>query len=186
MSGTPGSSTENTFHFRKLTLLNLFTHRRHSLLEALPLSDFAHLNMTPSHVTPATGLKRLGFLALAYGSLAFAFLGLIIPGLPTTEFVLLCAWASAKSSPRLSRWLEQHRVLGPLLHNWRNGGVINRKSKLVASLSMSLCLAILIWHQPPLWLLVSAGLGMGSGALWIWSRPEQIPGHLLNGPQFSE
>lgn len=121
---------------------------------------------------PARGLKRAAYLLLAYASLGLAILGVFVPGLPSTEFVLLSAWAAARSSPRLSRWLEQHRVFGPLLRNWRNGGVITRKSKAIASLAMGTCLALLLWHQPPLWLLLCAGGGMACGALYIWSRPE--------------
>ncbi|QLF94364.1 YbaN family protein [Pseudomonas sp. ABC1] len=124
--------------------------------------------------TPATGLKKVAFIVLAYLSLGCAILGLFIPGLPSTEFVLLSAWAAARSSPRLSNWLENHRVFGPLLHNWRNGGVITRKSKAFASLSMLACLGLLIWHSPPLWLMALAAGGMAIGAAWIWSRPEHI------------
>ena len=60
-------------------------------------------------------------------------LGVLLPGLPTTEFVLLAAWAASRSSPRLSAWLDNHRLFGPLLRDWRNGGVVSRRSKLLAS-----------------------------------------------------
>ena len=42
------------------------------------------------------------YALLAYTSLGVGMIGLVVPGLPTTEFVLLAAWAAAKSSPRLS------------------------------------------------------------------------------------
>ena len=116
--------------------------------------------------------QRWLWLLLAYLSIGMAMLGVILPGLPTTEFVLLAAWAASRSSPRLAAWLENHRVFGPLLRNWRNGGVITRRSKTVASLAMAACLGLLLWHQPPLWLLLCAGGGMACGALYIWSRPE--------------
>jgi uncharacterized membrane protein YbaN (DUF454 family) len=127
--------------------------------------------MPSTTAVPNNRLKRIAYLVLAYLSLGCAVLGVILPGLPATEFVLLAAWASAKSSPRLNRWLHQHRLFGPMLNNWQRG-VIVRRHKLAASLSMSLCLALLLWHQPPLWLLLSATGGMLCGALWIWSRPE--------------
>ena len=120
---------------------------------------------------PSNRLKRLAYLVLAWCSLACALLGVLLPGLPATEFVLLAAWASAKGSPRLNQWLHRHRLFGPMLRDWR-AGVVARRVKWTASLSMSLCLAVLLWHQPPLWLLFSAVGGMGCGAYWIWSRPE--------------
>lgn len=126
--------------------------------------------------TPALSpAKRLCYLVLAYLSLGLALLGLILPGLPATEFVLLAAWASSKSSPRLNRWLHEHRLFGPMLNNWTRGGVIARRHKLYASLGMLACFALLLWHEPPLWLLLTAGGSMFCGACWIWSRPESLP-----------
>lgn len=124
-------------------------------------------------VPQARGLKRLGYLLLAWASLGMAVLGAILPGLPCTEFVLLSAWAASRSSPRLSRWLEQHRLFGPLLRDWRDGGYISRRSKLTASLAMLVCLGMLLWHQPPLWVVLCAVGGMSCGAAYIWSRPER-------------
>lgn len=47
--------------------------------------------------------KLYFFQLLAVVSLVLAFIGVFVPGLPTTEFVLLCAWSSAKGSPRIHR-----------------------------------------------------------------------------------
>lgn len=121
----------------------------------------------------ASGWTRWLWLALAYLSIGMAALGVLVPGLPTTEFVLLAAWAASRSSPRLSAWLENHRLFGPLLRNWRDGGVITRRTKLAASLSMLVAFVIMILtvaHTPSV---IFAGLGMSCGALWIWSRPER-------------
>ncbi|GLK87472.1 YbaN family protein [Pseudomonas turukhanskensis] len=113
------------------------------------------------------------WLALAYLSLGLAVLGVIIPGLPTTEFVLLAAWAASRSSPRLAAWLENQRVFGSLLRNWRDGGVITRHTKLMASLSMLVALLIMVLTVNHLPSVAFAALGMSVGATWIWSRPEQ-------------
>ncbi|WP_442963966.1 YbaN family protein [Pseudomonas sp. MM211] len=123
--------------------------------------------------TMASGWARWLWLALAYLSIGMAAVGVLVPGLPTTEFVLLSAWAASRSSPRLSAWLENHRLFGPLLRNWRDGGVITRRTKRVASLSMLMAFAVMLLtvaHTPSL---IFAGLGMSGGALWIWSRPER-------------
>ena len=136
----------------------------------------APVPVEPLPAAPSRGLKRLAYVVLAYASLGCGILGLFVPGLPTTEFILLSAWAASRGSPRLNRWLLQHRVFGTLLRNWRDGGVIERKNKLYASLSMLLCLGLLLWHAPPLWLLLLAGGGMAVGAGWIWSRPERRAG----------
>ena len=50
-------------------------------------------------------LARILFGLLAYVSLGIGLIAIVVPGLPTTEFILLAAWAATKSSPRLSAWL---------------------------------------------------------------------------------
>jgi uncharacterized membrane protein YbaN (DUF454 family) len=112
------------------------------------------------------------WLALAYLSIGMAAVGVIVPGLPTTEFVLLAAWAASRSSPRLSAWLDNHRVFGPLLRDWRQGGLIARRTKWMASLSMAIALLILLQTVEHLPSLLFAAIGMSVGAIWIWSRPE--------------
>ncbi|ALU91646.1 YbaN family protein [Herbaspirillum rubrisubalbicans] len=114
------------------------------------------------------------WLLLAYVSLGIGIVALFIPGIPTTEFVLLSAWAASRGSPRLQRWLEQHRLFGPMIHNWRHGQVVARRAKISASLMMSLCLVIMLFTVKRHWVIVLATLGMAVGAAWMWSRPERI------------
>ncbi|WVV48627.1 YbaN family protein [Pseudomonas sp. NA13] len=121
-------------------------------------------------------LTQLLFALLAYTSLGIGLVAIVVPGLPTTEFILLAAWAATRSSPRLSAWLENHRLFGPMLHNWRNGKVIRRRAKVGATASMLLCaglMLVLLDHSWPVYLALA---GMGLGNLWIWSRPEQVQG----------
>nr|WP_279577296.1 YbaN family protein [Pseudomonas sp. LA21] len=120
-------------------------------------------------------MARIAFALLAYTSLGVGVVGLVVPGLPTTEFVLLAAWAAAKSSPRLAAWLENHRLFGPILHNWRNGRAVARRAKIGASVAMLAALAMMLVTLPHgLWL-YAVILGMAVGNLWIWSRPD-MPG----------
>ncbi|CAI8703046.1 MULTISPECIES: YbaN family protein [unclassified Pseudomonas] len=120
-------------------------------------------------------LARLLFGLLAYISLGIGLVAIVVPGLPTTEFILLAAWAATRSSPRLSAWLENHRLFGPILYNWRNGKIVARRAKVSATLSMLLCAAVM-WlmldHGWPVYLAIA---GMSLGNLWIWSRPESMP-----------
>src|SRR3546814_6348929 len=89
-------------------------------------------------------ITQLLFGLLAYTSLAIGLIAIVVPGLPTTEFILLAAWAATRSSPRLSAWLENHRLFGPMLHNWRNGKVIPRRAKVGATTSMLLCAGLML------------------------------------------
>ena len=123
---------------------------------------------------PSSKIARILFGLLAYVSLGIGLVAIVIPGLPTTEFILLAAWAATKSSPRLSAWLENHRLFGPILSNWRSGKIIVRKAKISATVSMLLCAGVMLYaldHQWPVFLAIT---GMLMGNLWIWSRPESM------------
>ncbi|HWD30535.1 YbaN family protein [Pseudomonas caricapapayae] len=123
----------------------------------------------------ASKLSRVLFGLLAYVSLAIGLVAIVVPGLPTTEFILLAAWAATRSSPRLSAWLENHRLFGPILHNWRNGKVIQRRAKLSATVSMLVCASLMLIFLEHRWPVFLAIGGMTLGNLWIWSRPEAAP-----------
>lgn len=119
------------------------------------------------------GRLRWLWLIVAHLAIGLALLGVVLPGLPTTEFVLLAAWAASRSSPRLTAWLERHRLFGPLLRDWRAGGMIARRTKVIASLAMLASLTLLVLtvsHRPSV---MFAAAGMACGAAWIWSRPER-------------
>lgn len=123
---------------------------------------------------PTSKLSRLLFGLLAYTSLAIGLIAIVVPGLPTTEFILLAAWAATKSSPRLSAWLENHRLFGPILFNWRNGKIITRRAKISATASMLLCAGLMLVMLDHGWPIYLAIAGMSLGNLWIWSRPERL------------
>lgn len=110
--------------------------------------------------------------ALAALSLALGFLGLFLPILPTTPFILLAAWAAARSSPRLLAWLENHRLFGQMLRDWRQGGVVSRKAKWGATTVMSISAVFLWFTVPKLWAAASAMICMAAVLLWLWRRPE--------------
>lgn len=116
-------------------------------------------------------LSRLLYLLLAVFSLGLAVLGALLPGLPSTEFVLLAAWAAARSSPRLHAWLLNHRLFGPTLRHWHQGQQLSRRSKWVISASMSVAAGLLLWHLRP-WLALSLIACMAAVLFWLWRRPE--------------
>ena len=76
------------------------------------------------------------YVALGVLSLALAIVGVFVPGIPTTEFVLAASYLFARSSPRLQRWLESNRWLGPSLRRFRETRGMPRQAKLIALASM--------------------------------------------------
>ena len=97
---------------------------------------------------------------------------MVLPGLPTTPFVLLAAWAAARGSPRLHAWLRAHRVFGPTLVAWQAHGAVPRRAKRAAIVAMTLCAGLLWALSPRWWAAAGATLVMAAVAVWLWRRPE--------------
>lgn len=111
-------------------------------------------------------------MGLALISLGVGFIGLFLPGLPTTEFVLLAAWAASLSSPKLYCWIVEHKQLGPLLKHWKKGQ-LPRKAKWMATFTMSLAAVLMIVTHFPLGVWGTLALLCMAGVLvWLWSKPE--------------
>jgi uncharacterized membrane protein YbaN (DUF454 family) len=134
-----------------------------------------------SEPPPVPALKPLAapwrwlLLALAGLSLATGIVGVFVPGLPTTVFLLIAAWAAARSSPRLHRWLLAHPLFGKLIGDWQRGGWVSRRSKWNASITMALCAAVLWWMGGRWWVAALASSCMAIVLCWLWLRPEPPP-----------
>ncbi len=72
--------------------------------------------------------KRLIFIG-GFISLILGIIGIAIPILPTTPFLLLASAAFAKSSERFNRWLLNNRILGAYIRNYREGKGLPLKVK---------------------------------------------------------
>ncbi|MGS5089466.1 YbaN family protein [Hydrogenophaga sp. A37] len=125
--------------------------------------------LNPPSKAPTPHRSRLvrGLLWVA-GSVALllGIVGVVLPGLPTTPFVLLAAACYAKASPRLHTWLLNHRLTGPMLRDWESDRSLTRRSKAIAVGSMLLMVSVSIWHfqgrvAVQLVLLVTAAIGAG-------------------------
>ena len=75
---------------------------------------------------------RYVYLSIGFLCVAVGFIGIVVPGIPTTPLILLAAWAFARSSKRFELWLLRHRVFGRLIEDWRNHRGISRKGKITA------------------------------------------------------
>lgn len=80
----------------------------------------------------ARGLKRLAYVAVGLVCVVLAAAGAIIPGVPTTPWVLLASFCFARSSERLDTWLRQAPVFGRLIADWELYRGIRRPVKVLA------------------------------------------------------
>lgn len=114
---------------------------------------------------------RTGFKVLAYIFAGLGAVGVVLPLLPTTPFVLLAAFFASKGAPEFSGWLNAHPTLGPPIASWRERRVIPRYAKALAVGMLLVSWLILALSGAPAALL--AGLGMFFFVLsaYLLSRP---------------
>lgn len=124
---------------------------------------------------PPPGLSRLQRTLLTAAGLLALFLGvlgIVLPGLPTTPFVLLSAACLARSSPRLHQKLVTNRHLGPLVRDWEANRSLPLKIKWLSTSIMSGMVVLSAWQfsgRPGLQALVLA-LGV-VGCIVVWRIP---------------
>ncbi len=111
---------------------------------------------------------------MAYLALALALIGVVLPGLPTTPFVLLAAFAATRGSLKLRRWLHEHRVFGPMVIAWQREGAVSRRAKWTATITMIVCSVVMFLTAPQWWMWATGSAVMVVVAVWLWLRP--LPG----------
>lgn len=116
-------------------------------------------------------LMRPVWVAFGVASLGLGAIGVLLPVLPTTPFVILAAFAFGRSSPRLAAYLETHPVFGKIIDDWRTHGAIARRYKTTAIAMMGAASsASIAFALPPIILAVQA-LCLSAAALFIVTRP---------------
>lgn len=124
----------------------------------------------PGLSTPARWLLR----GLAVCFVLLGVIGLFLPVMPTVPFLIVAAWAAARSSPRLHAWLMNHPHFGRQLREWNEHGIVPRRAKWITSAMMAGSAVTLLALAPRPWLayvLVVIAV-MAAVLWWLWRRPE--------------
>ena len=106
-----------------------------------------------------------GFLCLIVGVV-----GLVLPLLPTTPFVLLAAYCFSRGSARWEQWLLHQPQLGPMVQDWRTHRAVPLRAKQLATLMMTVS-SIASWWWLPLPLGWLPGACCAAVAVWLWRLP---------------
>jgi uncharacterized membrane protein YbaN (DUF454 family) len=91
-------------------------------------------------------LQGVGWLSVALGVI-----GIFLPILPTTPFLLLAAACFARSSPRFYNWLVNHPKLGPWIRDFLEGRGIPLKGKVYAISTMWISIGFSCYLVPLIW-----------------------------------
>ena len=116
-------------------------------------------------------------MGIGFLSLGMAYIGVIVPGIPFSIFLVFAAYCFAKSSPRMHAWIYNHKYFGPFLTNWTQKRVFPQKMKYAMVAVMSSSAAFLYFStgniKATLW---SAGF-MALVAIWAWRYPSSVAEH---------
>ena len=110
--------------------------------------------------------KMAGLLAVALGVI-----GIVLPIMPTTPFLLVAAYCFDRGSPALHNWLINHRAFGPIIKSWRDHGAVPLLAKITAVVFMSAALAGGIYAGLPPWILVLQSVIFSTVAIFLITRP---------------
>lgn len=92
----------------------------------------------PKSVSPV----RVLLAGTGIGCVGLAGVGAIVPGLPTTIFLIIAVWCFTRSCPWLTDRLVRNRFFGPFLRYLEPGAVMPRRAKVIATSAMWLAIAL--------------------------------------------
>lgn len=114
----------------------------------------------------ATLYVYLGHFALATG-----IVGVFLPILPTTPFVILAAYCYERGSPRFHALLLENKYIGSYLNDWKQTGSIPLRAKCLAVTMITLSIGYIVWAAPLLIIKVLMSVIGVSVSAYILTRP---------------
>ena len=120
-------------------------------------------------------MKKIILITLGWCCVGMAFIGVFVPGIPTTIFLIVALWAFARSSKKFHSWLLNHKRFGPILQNWESHKVVPRNAKiLMVILQIS---AVIIFHYSlqNIYLTVLLIITLIFVARYVLSLPSELP-----------
>lgn len=119
---------------------------------------------------------RYGLLAFGWLNIGLAVLGMVLPVMPTTVFLLIALWAFSKSSLRFHRWLFDHPTLGRTIREWHVHRVIPLRAKLMAVGMMTSSLIYVTLFLADGWALpLVLAMTLSAVSAFIVTRPSRVP-----------
>ncbi len=130
---------------------------------------------TPSRRLPGCWTRRV-LLGFGCFNVGLGVIGVVVPGMPTTVFLIVALWAFSKSSERFRLWLWNHEKFGPPLRAWHEHRVIPLRAKILAAVMMALSFVFVLFFVAESWILPAAMAAvMIPAALYIITRAGRAP-----------
>lgn len=119
---------------------------------------------------------RWALLGLGWLFVAAGLIGVVVPGMPTTVFLLAALWCFSRSSERFQMWLWNHRRLGPPIRAWHEHRVIPVRAKVLAAAMMAASFVYVALYVAEDWLLPALlAAVMLPAAAYVMTRSSRVP-----------
>ncbi len=119
-------------------------------------------------------IKKFIYFILGCLSVALAIIGMLLPVMPTTVFLILALACFTRSNDKLAAWLLNHPKFGNTLVNWQTKRVVPIKAKYFASLGMFISLIIIALTSKSIWLVSFCLLLFLLVINYLCSKPSQV------------
>lgn len=116
-------------------------------------------------------MKRVLLIILGWMCVMLATLGVVLPLLPTTPFLLLAGWCFARSSPRFHHWLLHRSWFGSYLRHWQQHRALPKGAKPKAVALILVTFAVSIYFVPLLWVRILLLCMMFMLLIMMWRLP---------------
>lgn len=85
---------------------------------------------------PISPIAKYFYLLSGFLLVAIGVIGIFLPLLPTTIFLILASICFLKSSPKANEWLRNHKVLGGYIDNYQNKTGLTRKANIASIITL--------------------------------------------------
>ena len=120
-------------------------------------------------------MKRIILISLGWLCVGIGFIGIFVPGIPTTIFLIIALWAFTKTSKKLRYWLLHHKRFGPILSNWQEHKVVPLRAKILMVTFMILSVILFHYSLQNLYLTTGLIVILGFVARYVISLPSTVP-----------
>ena len=120
-------------------------------------------------------MKKIILITVGWCCVGMAFIGVFVPGIPTTIFLIVALWAFARSSKKFHSWLLNHKRFGPILQNWESHKVVPRNAKIIMVILQISAVIIFHYSLQNIYLTVLLIITLIFVARYVLSLPSELP-----------